>query len=166
MDTASPTPKLYLGEYMNRHDPSKVCFASQDAEVICLYKVNYTDKRLEPDAPLEQRLTTKSLGWEHEQEYRIIVPLSKASAEEDPSNGFTFNYFCSDLIRKTLSRVVLAPLSELNPIDLEKRINEAMKIGSCGTAPIRVSKATLDTQMNLIHHNLDKLPSMHGWKYA
>lgn len=159
-DIGSGTEKIYLTEIANREKPIKPSFLDKK---ICIHKEKYTDEKVPSDAPIEQKLTTKAKGWEQECEYRLLIPLTEADREN--TNLFYSFYDKSSLI-EALSRIVLGPLCSLDLVDVEMKINESMGIGLHGTAPIRVTKATIDTEKNIINPNLDKVKKkMPGWSH-
>lgn len=74
-----------------------------------IHKVSYVSDRIENNKGNRYDLmSTKYFGWEHEQEYRIIVPLSSAHPKEIKNKKGSFSYiYLDNNIMPALSRVVL-----------------------------------------------------------
>lgn len=103
-------------------------------------------------------MSTKYFGWKHEQEYRIIVPLSSASPKEIKKGKGSFSYiYLDNNIMPALSRVVLGVNNSLDEYDTERKVNESL-IGSAPVKfPIRVVRASLEPSTFCISPNLNKI---------
>lgn len=117
------TNPVLWSHYAERHTGICLGFDVPRAHV---QKVDYADKRilaaLDDDVvPFELSdthkqllLRTKFSHWEYETEYRIFVPLSKATRE----GSFFFRPFGPDL---TLKEIILGPQCALHPEDVRKQ---------------------------------------------
>lgn len=79
---------------------------------IYLKKVSYSNERT-PQGDIYSAFFTKSKEWEHEKEYRIVVPLSdnRVSVESVENDGhLKLNHYISGF-GNNLSRVILGPYS-------------------------------------------------------
>ena len=122
-------------------------------------KVSYVSDRIESNKGSHYDLmSTKYFGWKHEQEYRIIVPLSSASPKEIKKGKGSFSYiYLDNNIMPALSRVVLGVNNSLDEYDTERKVNESL-IGSAPVKfPIRVVRASLEPSTFCISPNLNKI---------
>ncbi len=103
-------------------------------------------------------MSTKYLGWEHEKEFRIILPLNDARQKEDQGGNDPFSYiYLDDKIMPALSRVVLGVNSSLDEYDTERKINNALMNDSYPKCPVRVVRASLNPSTFCISPNLDNI---------
>lgn len=126
---------------------------------IIMRKVSYASDRIEKNkGDYYDLMSTKYLGWEHEQEYRIIIPLSSARAKEMKKEKGSFSYiYLDNNIMPALSRVVLGVNNSLDEYDTERKINESLMGPAPVKFPIRVVRASLDPSTFCISPNLDKI---------
>lgn len=143
---------------------------------ISIYQVQYESDRVTKKSDVKKVMSTKSKCWEHEKEYRIIVPLNSSTAIEDAdakdsSKFFSYTYFYSDIM-PALSRIVLGVNNDLDIVDFQRKVNSAClytkkegKIchilkqnGITGKFPVIVTKATMDDNKFEINPHLSDLP--------
>nr|DAR49468.1 MAG TPA: Protein of unknown function (DUF2971) [Caudoviricetes sp.] len=126
---------------------------------VIMRKVSYVSDRINNNKGNRYDLmSTKYFGWEHEQEYRIIVPLSSAHPKEVKNKKSSFSYiYLYNNIMPALSRVVLGVNNSLDEYDTERKINKSLLGPAPVQFPIRVVRASLAPSTFCISPNLDKI---------
>ena len=146
---------IHIGCYFNRRHG----LLNKLEKDVNIRKVIYSSNRIEKNTRNQYDLmSTKYLGWEHEQEYRIIVPLSSAHPKEVKNKKSSFSYiYLYNNIMPALSRVVLGVNNSLDEYDTERKINKSLLGPAPVQLPIRVVRASLAPSTFCISPNLDKI---------
>jgi len=138
---------------------------------ISIYQVQYESDRVTEKSDVKKVMSTKSKCWEHEKEYRIIVPLNNSTPIEDTdakdsSKFFSYTYLYSDIM-PALSRIVLGVNNDLDIVDFQRKVNSACSCsanngrtpdGITQKFPVIVTKATMDDNKFEINPHLSDLP--------
>lgn len=163
------TNSIVMTEYLDRR------VGKGKSASISIYQVQYKSDRVTEKSDIKKAMSTKSKCWEHEKEYRIIVPLNNSTPIEDTktkdsSKFFSYTYFYRKIM-PSLSRIVLGVNNDLDVVDFQRKVNSAClyskKEGNISTLkqnsitgkfPVIVTKATMDDNKFEINPNLSDLP--------
>lgn len=146
---------IHVGYYFNR----KQGILDRFKKGVNMRKVSYISDRIENNKGDHYALmSTKYFGWEHEQEYRIIIPLSSAQPKEIKNKKGSFSYiYLDNNIMPALSRIVLGVNNSLDEYDTERKVNRSLMGPAPVKFPVRVVRASLEPSTFCISPNLDKI---------
>lgn len=104
------------------------CSMMSIREPLYLHPVRYSESRIDNSSAYSS-FFVKSSEWKHEQEYRVVVPLSdrRVSVEQAFENGsYCLNHYISGFL-DCLVRVILGPYSPFEPSEVHSYIGQLIK---------------------------------------